>query len=210
MTEQLLDYPSTPITPLSELNRDDILEFEPDDGWPPYPPGHPARQYLNELHSVPLDYSEEQALARYAETRFSSDLNDSIAAGHPVHEVKLIDSVMDKTRLPKTTVVFRGHLPDKTRVEDVAPGSRFQRAGYTSSTLDSSLARGWRNSLTVLRIEVPPGTPVAVPSLDEAEILLPHGSVFEVTGAEDRGDYTEVHVVLVPPEKQVSGAEPHL
>ena len=187
----------------SGIVSDMPLEFAPPEHsiWESYEykPDHLARRYLDSLLSTPLDYDEKIALERYSENEGSSDINRSLTEGHPNHNVKLIDSAMAKVRLPQTTIVFRGDSHEKANPDDVKAGTTFERIGYTSTTLDRSLARGWHNSLTVLKIEVPAGTPVAVPQIKEAEILLPHGSSFEIIGATEKNDYTEVYVRLVPP-----------
>ncbi len=176
------------------------LEFDASEPyWNPYPSEHPGRQFLEALRAIPLGHYERAALEHYSGDG-DKEINKALEEGRANIYIPEIDQAMDKVRLPQPVVVYRGegYRPD---LEELKAGAVFQRLDYTSTTLDQKLAHEFNASLTVLKIDVPKGTPVAVPSLEEAELLLPHGSKFEVIDVmkrEEMDGTAVIHVRLLP------------
>lgn len=192
--------------------QDSPIEFPPSGDIPrPYPEGHPARQYLESL--IPKDLSPEQqtALDEIAGNNGQQDLVEQLRDGYVSQTAREIDLAMLKSPLPHTTVGFRAEGPQPTTPDDFPPGISEPNPCYISTTLDEAVAQSWLNTGTVSRIVVPEGTPVAIPHIDEAEILLPRESVLETHGAQTKikpNGYpaTYVEKTLVPGSKAIDEA----
>jgi hypothetical protein len=204
--------PSSSGAELREPVENRPLEFEASGDIPrPYPEGHPAREYLRSLIPDSLTPQQTAALAEYEGNTGQQLLAEQLTEGIISPVAQEIDLAMLQSPLPRTTIVFRAEGPKPTSPKDF-PANRSQpNPRYVSTTLDEAVAKSWLNTATISRIVVPAGTPVAVPNLDEAEILLPRGSVFDTVDAETRtkpnGDpLTYVNKRLVPGSKAIDEA----
>lgn len=213
MTEQLsyspIDLPSRE----PEVFQEYPLEFPPSGDIPrPYPEGHPAREYLKSLIPKNLSPEQEDALDEIAGNNGQQDLVEQLRSGYVSQLAREIDLAMLKSPLPRTIVVFRAEGPRPTTPEDFPPGFSEPNPCYISTTLDEAVAISWLNTGTVSKIVVPAGTPVAVPNIDEAEILLPRESVLETHGAQTKvkpngSPVTYVDKTLVPGSKAIDEAK---
>jgi len=181
--------------------RDEPLprEFEPSSSdSPQYHPSHPAYEYLQNLRPPDLDTSEQAALQDYSGAE-SDELNALVESGQSNSTTRRLDSAIAKTTLQESVVVYSGMGPAYSDPTDFPKKTIFEEKRYRSTTLDKTIARGWRDSHTVLKITLPAGAHVAVANAKESELLLPHGSRFEITGARsvDDGDYTLVSARLI-------------
>lgn len=200
------------VNPSNEALHGDPLEFPPSGDTPrPYPEGHPARQFLESLIPKDLTRDQQNALDEIAGNAGQQDLVEQLREGYVSQTAREIDLAMLKSPLPRATVVFRAEGPRPTTPEDFPPGRSDPNPCYISTTLDEAVARSWLNTGTVTRIVLPEGTPVAVPDIGEAEILLPRESVLETQGAHsdfkpNGSPVTYVDKVLVPGSRAIDEA----
>lgn len=213
MAEQLSHRPIDLPPRELEAFQDEPLEFPSSGDIPkPYPEGHPARKYLESLIPDDLTPKQKAALDEIAGNNGQQDLVEQLREGYVSQIAREIDQVMLKSPLPRATIVFRAEGPRPTTPEDFPPGIGDPNPCYISTTLDEAVAVSWLNTGTVSRIVVPAGTPVAVPHIDEAEILLPRESVLETHGAEAKVKpnglpVTYVNRTLVPGSKAIEEAK---
>lgn len=214
---QGIEVPASPIgtpgdlgvyTPPIYAEAPPPLEFESNHPWRPYDEEHPATQYLSSLVPDSLTVDQRAVVEGYTRNHGSDHLNFLAERGEVRPETELLDSAIAQGSLPQPTIVYRGAGPERADPRDFPPGTIFQERRYVSTTLSRALAEGWRASSTIMRIELPAGTPVAVASIREAELLLARNCRFEVTSAEEVIDggreYTYINVRLLPHEVAVS------
>lgn len=167
----------------SRKDMDEPLSFPPSgENYNAYPPESEAYVFLQSLIPQNLTIEEERAIENYAYGDMDVEMNKLVESGGSNPDTESLDRAILKTRLPRPLVVYRGLGPVFSDPQDSQRGTMNKVRRYVSVTLDEALARSWRGSRTVQRIELPTGMPVAVANIEEAELILPHGLSFETQG----------------------------
>lgn len=143
-----------------------------------------------------LDNAEAQALWLYtSDTKYSSVINDGLQRGEePGAEVRGLDSAIAKAPpLPRAAVVYRGGHWDAS----LKPGDVLEEKGFTSTTTRQAAAEPVfamfpaERRVQLAQVTIPAGMRVLSAAnqgsrLDqnagEAEVILPRGTRFRVTG----------------------------
>ena len=180
------DNGATPPAPASLERERDFTPVAEDD----------ANRFMARVSTEPLPPAERQALSNYqggkyiaiqdyARTGNAGDYDSERAAKA---EQRALDSAIRRGAAPRDVLVYRGIGAAREGITgEVKVGSVIRDRGYSSTSISRDVAHGFAEGkldATVLEIEVPRGSPAAfVPgdgSLQEAELLLPRGSRFEV------------------------------
>lgn len=178
-----------------ESRPDQYLNFPPTTPYPEtYPAGDPAREFLESLR-LNLTPQDLDALNRYAGNG-DKEVNSSLLGGYESSLAMELDGVIAKNKLDQGLICWRGEGYD-AQLEQLEVGDSIKRPQFTSTSINKSVARSARDSLTLLKIMVPQGTKVAVPSMKESEILLPRGLEFRIVGKEIRDSIDEPTVIAV-------------
>jgi GNAT superfamily N-acetyltransferase len=118
--------------------------------------------------------------------------------------IREVDEAMAATRTKQPLLVYRGVSRDA--LGGKGEGDTIADPAYLSTSLDWDQARKFsRNANTVImHIEVPEGTNVIAENATETEVLLPRGSVIEIT----KIDGDTVHGVLRPQKPAPTAVAP--
>lgn len=142
-----------------------------------------------------LTSEEYDALEWYGESVGYQVINGQLR-GRPISDIdrsqaiKTLQNAVVRSKLSEDLVLFRGSALRQETVAQLKPGAVVVDKGFTSTTLNLKIAgsfltdkMGPERQEVLYRIEAPKGSSARIfnnPEQTEAEVVLPHGSRFEV------------------------------
>ncbi len=139
---------------------------------------------------------------------FLEDLRNGDVEGDVATLAKALDSAIYKIKTNEPVTVYRGFGTLSNTIAKAKVGQSIQDRGFVSTSLSAHAASTFSDSKTLAKIDIPKGSPALYMghvTKDEAEVLLPRGTQFVVTGRSStkigNDKFTVVHFTAKIPSR---------